>query len=36
MTTDLSGQQMALPVWVGAYSYLSFDHYAWLTPGSGM
>ena len=36
MTTDLSGQQMALPVWVGAYSYSSFDHYAWLTPGSGM
>jgi hypothetical protein len=32
MTTALSGQQMTLPVWVGAYSCLSFDHYAWLSP----
>jgi hypothetical protein len=32
MTTALSGQQMALPVWVGAHSCLSFGHSAWLTP----
>jgi hypothetical protein len=32
MTTALSGQQMALPVWDGAYSRLSFDHYAWRSP----
>jgi hypothetical protein len=32
MTTALSGQQTALPVWVGAYSCLSFGHSAWLTP----
>jgi hypothetical protein len=30
MTTG--GRQMALPVWVGAYSCLSFGHSAWLTP----
>jgi hypothetical protein len=29
MTTALSGQQMALPVWVGAYSCLSFGHELW-------
>jgi hypothetical protein len=32
MTTALSGQQMALSVWVGAYSCWSFGHSAWLTP----
>jgi len=32
MTTALNGQQMALRVWVGAYSCLSFGHSAWLTP----
>jgi Putative transposase len=32
MTTALSGQQMTLRVWVGAYSCLYFGHSAWLTP----
>jgi hypothetical protein len=32
MTSLLSGQQMTLQVWVGAYSCSSFGHSAWLTP----
>jgi hypothetical protein len=32
MPTAVSGQQMTLPVSVGAASCLSFGHSAWLTP----
>ena len=31
MSTASSGQQMTLPVWVGALM-IGFGHFAWLTP----